>query len=418
MMTATAPGKISLALGGSKKLAKTASTKGIKRSHAALDDNEEDDHDQSQAQTISHFDTDAGGAIDELNKPKQHAPLIIQPQANRDWREASQRKRSRNGPHQGLQDGRDVEAEPKEDEKPVYGPNIRKKVEEGKEAQTNGHTSNHSADEAQDATNGDFRTQPLSADAEALSALLGTSTSTKPTLIVPAITEEEAFTRDVASAPEMATLDDYARVPVEEFGAAMLRGMGWKEGEGIGVNRGKKLEKTTLPKRRPALLGIGAKEEAAVAAELGTWGRAAKDRKGGGEIKIYNPVLLKDKRTGELFTEKEAEERKAKAENEKYEVEFEREEKERRRRERSGSRDRDQRDRDTDRGSKKERRDRDDRDRRRYDSDEEYYRKKEKDRRRRERDREDSDYDRDRSRRHDSGREHHRDKDRHRDRRR
>jgi hypothetical protein len=248
-----------------------------------------------------------------------------------------------------------------------------------------------------------------------MDALLGNKSS-KSTLILPAMTEEEAFERDYKTAPEMATLDDYARVPVEEFGAALLRGMGWKEGEGIGANRGKKIEKTKLPERRPALLGIGAKEEAAVAQELGTWGKAAKDRKG--PVQVYNPVLLRDKKTGELFTEEELEKKKAKVEKERYEMEFEREEKrrekERRRRDRSDSRDRD-RDR-RDQEPRRDRRDRDDRDRRRNDSDEEYYRRKEKERRKRERD--ESDYDRDRSRRYDSDRDRHRERDRHRDHRR
>lgn len=31
-------------------------------------------------------------------------------------------------------------------------------------------------------------------------------------------------------------LQDYENVPIEEFGTAMLRGMGWKSGEGIGKN--------------------------------------------------------------------------------------------------------------------------------------------------------------------------------------
>lgn len=31
-------------------------------------------------------------------------------------------------------------------------------------------------------------------------------------------------------------LEDYENVPIESFGTAMLRGMGWKSGEGIGKN--------------------------------------------------------------------------------------------------------------------------------------------------------------------------------------
>jgi len=31
-----------------------------------------------------------------------------------------------------------------------------------------------------------------------------------------------------------ATEDNYEKVPVEQFGLALLRGMGWKDGEGVG----------------------------------------------------------------------------------------------------------------------------------------------------------------------------------------
>jgi hypothetical protein len=317
-----------------------------------------------------------------------------------------------------MQNGRRENEELREQEKPSYGLNVFKKAEEDDEAQTNGHakiaeSDEHMKDSTQDA-NGELPVQEMTADEEAMNALLGKFTTSK-TLILPAMTEEEAFERDYKTAPDMATLEDYARVPVEEFGAALLRGMGWKEGEGIGANKGKKIEQTKIPQRRPALLGIGAKEEAAVAQDLGTWGKAAKDRKG--PVQIYNPVLLRDKKTGQLFTEEELEKKKAREEKEQYEMEFDREEKRKEKeRRRSGSRDRDHDRRDRD--SRNGRRDRDDRDRRRYGSDEEYYRKKDKERRRRERDREDSDYDRDRSRRHDIDRDRHRDRDKHRDRRR
>ena len=417
-MSAESSGKISLALGGSRKPARPAPTNGVKRSHAALHDGEDDDHDQGQAQTVSHFDQSAGGAIDQNNVPKARAPLVIQPQANRDWREAGQRnKRQRSVKVGEMLNGHREGEERREREKPSYGLNVFKRAEEDGEVDTNGHATIAESDEqmedvASDA-NGELPAQEMTADEEAMNALLGKSTASK-TLILPAMTEEEAFERDYKTAPDMATLEDYARVPVEEFGAALLRGMGWKEGEGIGANKGKKIEKTKIPQRRPALLGIGAKEEAAVAQDLGTWGKAAKDRKG--PVQVYNPVLLRDKKTGELFTEEELGKKKAREEKEKFEMEFEREEKrkekERRRRDRSGSRDRDHDYREKD--SRNSRRDRDDRDRRRYDSDEEYYRKKDKERRRRE----DSDYDRDRSRRHDIDRDRHRDRDKHRDRRR
>ena len=33
------------------------------------------------------------------------------------------------------------------------------------------------------------------------------------------------------------TIDDYEDMPVDQFGAAMLKGMGWKPGEAIGLNK-------------------------------------------------------------------------------------------------------------------------------------------------------------------------------------
>lgn len=45
-------------------------------------------------------------------------------------------------------------------------------------------------------------------------------------------------------------------MPVEDFGTAMLRGMGWKSGEGIGKNP--KLVTTIVPEVRPVGMGLGA----------------------------------------------------------------------------------------------------------------------------------------------------------------
>ncbi|CAH1110649.1 unnamed protein product [Psylliodes chrysocephalus] len=53
------------------------------------------------------------------------------------------------------------------------------------------------------------------------------------------------------------TIDDYENVPVGDFGLAMLRGMGWKEGVGIGKNPAtSSLFKP--PELRPKGLGLGA----------------------------------------------------------------------------------------------------------------------------------------------------------------
>ncbi|XP_071574786.1 G-patch domain and KOW motifs-containing protein-like [Temnothorax nylanderi] len=55
---------------------------------------------------------------------------------------------------------------------------------------------------------------------------------------------------------EESTLEDYEKVPPSIFGSAMLRGMGWKPGEGIGKNP--KLVTPTVPELRPIGMGLGA----------------------------------------------------------------------------------------------------------------------------------------------------------------
>ena len=72
-------------------------------------------------------------------------------------------------------------------------------------------------------------------------------------------TEDEAFRQDIEELPNEATLQDYERMPVSQFGAALLRGMGWKPGDPVGPKKNRIVE-PWLPTARPAMLGIGAKE--------------------------------------------------------------------------------------------------------------------------------------------------------------
>lgn len=62
---------------------------------------------------------------------------------------------------------------------------------------------------------------------------------------------------DVSTRAEDPTAEDYEKIPVEEFGLAMLRGMGWKPGEAVGG----KMAKFVAPVEvtiRPKGLGLGA----------------------------------------------------------------------------------------------------------------------------------------------------------------
>ncbi|KAJ5320261.1 hypothetical protein N7508_000544 [Penicillium antarcticum] len=135
--------------------------------------------------------------------------------------------------------------------------------------------------------------------------------------------ETSSFRTDVASRPEPATLDAYNAIPVEEFGAALLRGMGWKDGQSIGKGNyggaaaAEKAKNARVPERRPGFLGIGAKDTSGgkgAEAELGAWGKSAMrkaSRKTGEENGkaegVYMPVTMRNKKTGEHLTEEELE---------------------------------------------------------------------------------------------------------------
>ena len=69
--------------------------------------------------------------------------------------------------------------------------------------------------------------------------------------------EVALLNRDLKVMPEVSKQEDYERVPVEGFGMAVLRGMGFREGEGIGGF--KKMDvKCIDPVLRPKGLGLGA----------------------------------------------------------------------------------------------------------------------------------------------------------------
>jgi G patch domain/KOW motif-containing protein len=68
--------------------------------------------------------------------------------------------------------------------------------------------------------------------------------------------EQQIVREAVEELPEEASLDAYDSLPVEEFGAALLRGMGWIEGKGIG--RGKEVVKPVEYVRRVGREGLGA----------------------------------------------------------------------------------------------------------------------------------------------------------------
>ena len=108
--------------------------------------------------------------------------------------------------------------------------------------------------------------------------------------------EAEAYQEDVVTRPDSCTLEDYQRVPVEQFGLALLRGMGWKPGTGASRS-GKGPTKAFAPTSRPALLGLGAKEREAV--DDGSKGQKKSTRPN----MRYVPVVAKEREQSERRSE-------------------------------------------------------------------------------------------------------------------
>ncbi|OUS43800.1 G-patch nucleic acid binding protein [Ostreococcus tauri] len=69
--------------------------------------------------------------------------------------------------------------------------------------------------------------------------------------------ELQAFKEDMEDLPEQASIEEYEDMPIEDFGKAMLRGMGWEEGKAVGrMHRGMVEAVEFIP--RAARLGLGA----------------------------------------------------------------------------------------------------------------------------------------------------------------
>merc|ERR1712223_1385939 len=71
------------------------------------------------------------------------------------------------------------------------------------------------------------------------------------------VDEKALFEADIDSRPEVSSQEQYDNVPVDGFGMAMLRGMGFKANEGIGGFRKAKID-CIEPVMRPKGLGLGA----------------------------------------------------------------------------------------------------------------------------------------------------------------
>lgn len=199
-------------------------------------------------------------------KPKQ-GPLVIPPQANRDWRAVARKRRG-----QGQYVPASAKAETGADGS-VGGLGTRDSINSGpvlsglqiKKREV--HIKREDGVLEQEVVEEDVKMEVVeeTEDQKALRAILagtdGADDDGPMIDIIPTpMSETDALRQDVEDLPDVSTLEDYARVPVSQFGAALLRGMGWKEGTAASRKPGKGIIEPYLPEARPALLGIGAKE--------------------------------------------------------------------------------------------------------------------------------------------------------------
>lgn len=310
LSSAAKPFSLSL---NSRKTPTTSSSLPKKRPHSTLahhSDSEGEESHNSKAQLVSSFDHSAGGAISSSGPPVETTPLVIPRQGNRDWRQDARRKQGKNllpAEELARREGRALEGDEELKEE---------KLEFGLLVASNGDGTEDVVMKEGDGTEviTAVPAKVRTADEEALEALLSGGKK-ESTLVIPnaaAPTEErfvpkatsgDAFKDDVASRPDQAW-----GVPIEDFGTALLRGMGWKDGEALGKKRGVIQPKPKELKANKAQVGLGAKG-VPEGEELGAWGKGAK--KAGGRIdRNYMPVVAKNKLTGEMLTEEELQKRR------------------------------------------------------------------------------------------------------------
>ncbi|KAJ7287342.1 DExH-box splicing factor binding site-domain-containing protein [Mycena rebaudengoi] len=196
-------------------------------------------------------------SLRSLHKSKKvpQEPLVIPALKNRDWRELARKRRSasqfvpesakattgKDGSVGGLGVRDTINSGPL-----LSGLQVRSKVK--KEEDDAIEVEEQQAAEMVV----DVKEEEETEDQRALRAILAGDETTEAVvnIIPPPVSETDAYKQDVDELPDVATLEDYNRVPVAQFGLALLRGMG----------RAKGLIQPYLPESRPALLGIGAKE--------------------------------------------------------------------------------------------------------------------------------------------------------------
>lgn len=238
--------KISFAFGGSKtniipkkSIASLQKNETRKLNPNALVGSESESENEDAVVAIDSFDKKKGGAIagNKAINTKITEPLIIKPTTmSRDWKEEIRKKQ--NSMYIPNQEHRQ-KVVAKDDNNLQSGLSVPE--------------SSNSKESVVDAESDEAMSKE---ERIRLSLLKGEELDDKG-LIIPVPSEDEIVEQDISSKPDEESIDQYKEVPVDQFGAALLRGMGWKQ------NKGKNRESAGKPllerRKKGVLLGIGAK---------------------------------------------------------------------------------------------------------------------------------------------------------------
>lgn len=238
--------KISFAFGGSKtniipkkSIASLQKNETRKLNPNALVGSESESENEDAVVAIDSFDKKKGGAIagNKAINTKITEPLIIKPTTmSRDWKEEIRKKQ--NSMYIPNQEHRQ-KVVAKDDNNLQFGLSVPE--------------SSNSKESVVDAESDEAMSKE---ERIRLSLLKGEELDDKG-LIIPVPSEDEIVEQDISSKPDEESIDQYKEVPVDQFGAALLRGMGWKQ------NKGKNRESAGKPllerRKKGVLLGIGAK---------------------------------------------------------------------------------------------------------------------------------------------------------------
>ncbi|KAK5629581.1 hypothetical protein RRF57_005296 [Xylaria bambusicola] len=232
--------------------------------HHDSDSGDEDDA-LGKHEVVTTFDADTSlRSSDVYSGKRRKDEYVISSQKNRDWKAEMKPRRGDRAPpiHSSSTKNLNVETAPADQDKDIkWGLNVIK--QSVRESLENSPTEDNGPEEQVKSSSNTpqiLTESPGDVEKDAMDALLGERKPTQDLVIndsatnsKPQISEQDAYQRRIMEAAEVSTIEEYSEIPEGEFGAAMLRGMGWK-GEEFG-------SKPKEVKRRPHLMGLGSKED-------------------------------------------------------------------------------------------------------------------------------------------------------------